>query len=187
MGSSHEADQELESQLKRIIKSAEWYITLTSIQDLELPDCWVAGGAIRNTVWKALFGAECRLTIKDLDVVFFEKETGRDRELQAKQLLEKYHPTWTFDVKNQASFGVWRPWSFTFTDSVDGISHFLHTATAIGVRLTDNGAIEICSPYGLSDLFEGVIRTTPFRHGEDAVKAKQDEYLNKCPPLVLCT
>lgn len=185
MGSQPQ-EQDLQSQLKKIIKSAEWYGTLSSIQDLELPDCWVAGGAIRNTVWKALFGSECRLTIKDLDVVFFDRDSGRERELQSKQLLEKYHPGWIFDVKNQASFGVWRQWSFVFTDTVDGIAHFLHTATANGVRLNSDGDLEICSPYGLEDLFSGVIRTTPFRHGDEAVRAKQDEYLSKCPPLLLC-
>lgn len=187
MGSLEPLEQELQAQLKQIIKSSEWYCTLASIHGLELPDCWLAGGAVRNTVWKALFGADCRLTIKDLDVVFFDPDSGRDREMQARQLLEKYQPGWKFDVKNQASFGVWRPWAFTFTDTVDGIAHFLHTATANGVRLNDDDTLEICSPYGLNDLFAGIIRTTPFRHGDDAVKAKQNEYLSKCPPLLLCT
>lgn len=175
----------LENKLQEIIQSCPWFPVLKSIQQLDLPDWWVAGGAIRNTVWKSLYGDNCSLGIKDIDVVFFDKGTDKDFELKCKASLQQIHPEWVFDVKNQASFGVWRPWPFVFNFSGDGIAHFLHTATANGVRLLPDNQLEIWSPYGLADLFNGIIRSTPFRHGDEAVKSKEQEFLSKCPLLKL--
>jgi hypothetical protein len=35
---------------------------------LNLPNWWLAGGAVRNTVWRSLFGNECQLVINDTEV-----------------------------------------------------------------------------------------------------------------------
>lgn len=176
--------EDLEERLREIIRHCAWYETLRSIRSLDLPDWWVAGGAIRNTAWKHLYGDECKLQIKDIDVVFFDRESGKEFELKNKELLQSIHPDWIFDVKNQASFGHWRTWHFQFTDSSDGIAHFLHTATAVGVRLLQDETLLLHTPYGLRDLFEGQIRPTPFRHAEESSIKKQNEYLSKCPRLL---
>jgi hypothetical protein len=39
---------------------------------LNLPNWWLAGGAVRNTVWRSLFGNECQLVINDFDIAFFD-------------------------------------------------------------------------------------------------------------------
>lgn len=174
----------LDEWLVEIIESSDWYRTLIDIRALDLPDWWVAGGAIRTTVWKHLFKDECHLKIKDLDVIFFDATTARETELSAKEKLSSIYSDWLFDVKNQSSFGVWRQWPWKFTDTVDGIAHFLHTATAVGVKLNKQGAIEIAQPYGLEDLFAGIIRQTPFRQDDSAARTKQLEYMSGCKNLV---
>jgi hypothetical protein len=177
------ASANLEETLKDIIANSDWFNTLASIKALDMPDWWVAGGAIRNTVWKKIYGDKCSLGIKDLDVVFYDKNSGREQEIEWKNHLQQLHPNWIFDVKNQSSFGVWRPWRFTFTDSTDGIAHFLHTATGIGIKLDSNDKLQICQPHGLSDLFAGIIKCTPYRQDSAAAQKKQEEYLQKCPGL----
>lgn len=168
-----------------IIESCRWYKVLASVKDMQIPDCWLAGGAVRNTVWQELYGNKCTLKIKDLDLVFFDKTSAKEKELEYKNILEKLHPDWIFDVKNQSGFGVWRPWHFKFFDSADGIAHFLHTANSIGLRLSNAEKIEICAPHGLEDLFSGIIRTTPYRHDDAAAKKQQAEFLANCPGLSL--
>lgn len=172
----------LENRLIQIIESCNWYETLFTIRQENLADCWVAGGAIRNTVWKHLY-PHCSLTIKDIDVVFFDRSSARERELAAKASLQEKHKDLPFDVKNQDSFGNWRDWHFKFSSSADGIAHFQHTATAIGITLDHNDNLEIVAPYGLEDLFDGVIKLTPFRHEEEPAIARQKDFLQKCKML----
>lgn len=180
---NHEKLLAPEQQLKQLFSVGEKFAILCAIRDVNLPDCWLAGGAVRNTVWREIFGADCRLSIKDFDVAFFDRETGRDVETRAREALQKKFPQHKFDVKNQASFGVWREGKFVFTSSEDGIAHWLHTATAVGVRVNARNEIEIFSPYGLGDLFDGVVRPTPEQIGQSPAQAKRDEFLAKCPLL----
>jgi hypothetical protein len=39
---------------------------------LNLPNWWLAGGAVRNTVWRSLFGKDCQLIINDFNSAFFD-------------------------------------------------------------------------------------------------------------------
>lgn len=150
---------------------------------LELPNWWLAGGAVRNTVWRSLFGHACALTIKDFDLAFFDAQGNRDQELAAKAALTERFPGYVFDVKNQASFACWRAGRRTYSSTEDGIADWLHTATAVGVRCKAQGQWEYFTPYGLEDLFQGVIRPTPaHRHNADAER-KAASFLEKCAHL----
>ena len=156
---------------------------LPSISKADLPDCWLAGGAVRNTVWKVLYGQGCQLGIKDFDVVFFDPKGDREQELKAKEKLEQSFPNEIFDVKNQAGFGIWRPWRMSFTSTANGIANWLHTATAVGVRLNEQGEFEILAPYGLTDLFEGIIRPTPANLNNPEAESKAMSLLAGCAQL----
>lgn len=135
-------------------------------------------------MWKHLY-PHCSLTIKDIDVVFFDRSSARERELAAKASLQEKHKDLPFDVKNQDSFGNWRDWHFKFSSSADGIAHFQHTATAIGVMLDSDDRLKICQPYGLTDLFDGILRRTPIRNNEEASTKREQDLLSKCANLIL--
>ena len=47
---------------------------LTIIAELEMPDAWLAAGALRNYVWNVLSGKPGLLDASDIDVVFFAPE-----------------------------------------------------------------------------------------------------------------
>lgn len=158
---------------------------LPAIAQLNLPDWWLAGGAVRNTVWYSIFGNECGLGIKDFDIAFFDIEGNRSQELAAKATLTEQFPNEQFDVKNQASFARWRLGHRAYTSTEDGITDWLHTATAVGVRLDTQGQWQFFTPYGLNDLFGGIIRPTPTHtHNLDAHN-KASGFLQKCPYLRL--
>ncbi len=61
--------------LKAILESSPVGLVLPSIAALDLPDWWLAGGAVRNTVWRSQFGETCELIINDFDIAFFD-QTG---------------------------------------------------------------------------------------------------------------
>lgn len=171
--------------LQMLLANSPISTVLPAIAQVNLPNWWLAGGAVRNTVWRMLFGNDCNLIIKDFDIAFFDAEGDRSQELAAKTTLTKQFPNDQFDVKNQASFARWRFGRKTYTSTEDGITNWLHTATAVGVRLDTQGKWQFFTPYGLDDLFDGIIRPTPAHtHNPDAER-KAAEFLQKCPCLRL--
>lgn len=170
-------------QLRQILAASPVGEVLPAIAAVGLPDWWLAGGAVRNTVWRALFGPECGLRIKDFDVAFFDAAGDRAQELAAKAQLSAQFPQYEFDVKNQASFAVWRAGRQTYTSSEDGVANWLHTATAVGVRIDGAGQWQVFAPYGLDDLFQGIIRPSPAHTANPDAQQKGEGFLAKCPML----
>jgi hypothetical protein len=73
----------------------------------------------------------------------------------------------------------------TYNSTEDGVKNWLHTATAVGVRMNRQGEWQFFTPYGLDDLFKGIIRPTPIHiHNPDADQ-KAASFLQKCPCLRL--
>ncbi|MDX2213784.1 MAG: nucleotidyltransferase family protein [Oculatellaceae cyanobacterium bins.114] len=171
--------------LQMILANSPVGLVLPAIARLELPNWWVAGGAVRNTVWRSLLGEGCKLVIKDFDIAFFDAQGDRAQELAAKEGLTQQFPNHQFDVKNQASFARWRTGRRTYNSTEDGIADWLHTATAVGVRLDIQGNWQFFIPYGLDDLFNGVIRPTPSHYQDPAAEQKAVSFLQHCPCLSL--
>ncbi|BAY38521.1 hypothetical protein NIES2111_28690 [Nostoc sp. NIES-2111] len=173
------------TRLQLILADSPVSEVLSAIAQLHLPNWWLAGGAVRNTVWRFLFSDNCTLFIKDFDIAFFDEAGNRDQELAAKAYLTNLFPHHQFDVKNQASFARWRPGRRTYTSTEDGIQDWLHTATAVGVRVDTQGQWELFTPYGLDDLFIGIIRPTPAHMNNPDAHSKAAGFLSKCPDLKL--
>ncbi len=158
---------------------------LPAISLVNLPNWWLAGGAVRNTVWRSIFGSKCELIINDFDIAFFDHYGNRSQELAAKTILAEKFPDYQFDVKNQASFARWRPGRRPYSSTEDGITEWLHTSTAVGVRLDVQGQWQFFTPYGLDDLFGGLIRPTPVHTYNPKAQEKASSFLQKCPHLRL--
>ena len=73
--------------LQEILVNSPIAEVLGAIAQINLPDWWLAGGAIRNTVWHSIFGKKCQLFIKDFDIAFFDATGDRNQELAAKATL----------------------------------------------------------------------------------------------------
>jgi uncharacterized protein len=173
----------LQNRFENIVRDSIIGQVLPIIAKSDLPSWWLAGGAVRNTVWKHLYGSDCALSIKDFDVAFFDQNGGRQQELTAKAAMESQFPGHLFDVKNQASFAVWRPGRRPYSSCEDGIGNWLHTATAVGVRIDRNGILEVLAPYGLEDLFNGTIRPTPEHMNGEEARKKASTFVEKCAAL----
>jgi hypothetical protein len=64
-------------QLQKILVDSPIGAILPAIALLNLPDWWLAGGAVRNTVWRSLFGNDCQLIINDFDIALLNYECNR--------------------------------------------------------------------------------------------------------------
>ena len=49
-----------------------------------------------------------------------------------------------------------------YRDTAHALEHWCETPTPIGVRLTADDRIQMIAPLGLDDLFELIVRPTPF-------------------------
>lgn len=181
---------------------------LEAVATLDLPDIWVAGGFVRNPVWSAVFPTSKEVSGNDIDVVYYKPlhEYGMpEHELVGKIRNEKTNPVWEeeekisntlqslcpgheYEVKNQARmyFSAIRSTvpDKPYAASSDAIADWVETATAVGIRQNNSGAYEVLAPYGLDDLFKGIIRPTSQAYEQVArERAARKNWLTHWPEL----
>lgn len=128
---------------------------------------FIAAGFVRNRVWDSLYPKGGVFPAGDVDVVYFDRcNPVRERDDAFEQALIDAMPGQQWQVRNQAymhDYGGHAP----FQNLEHGLTHWPETATAVGVRLTDAGELEVLAPFGLSDLLEHVLRITPVMRAHD--------------------
>lgn len=150
----------LETKLKEIVLADKRLMEiLHAARELDLPDWFIAGGAIRNSVWDVLCDFKEHTELNDVDLVYFDKNNLSDkRDKELGQLLKRKLPRFNWEVENQAKY---EPKGEVFAKTEDGIARWIETPTATGARLEKDGSITICAPFGLEDLFNGHARINP--------------------------
>ncbi|MEW5009248.1 MAG: nucleotidyltransferase family protein [Cycloclasticus sp.] len=152
----------IESYLVETITDIPEVIELLDIlKGIELPNHYLAGGAVTQAVWNRKLGNPPLHNVKDFDVIYFDKEHSSS-ESQLEEEIDKLKSfNVAVDVKNQAKVHEWYGNKFgneiqPLKQSEDGIRMWL-PCFATGVRL-DGDTIKVFSPYGLEDLVNMVIR-----------------------------
>jgi hypothetical protein len=132
---------------------------LRAVRDLELPDCWIGAGFLRNKVWDELHNSQYR-SLFDIDVIYFEEGGSEAEEHEQIARLKTRIPEGKWSVKNQARMHV-RNGHSPYENCIDAISFWPETATAIAVRVTESDDLEFLAPNGFRDLFSLQIRKSP--------------------------
>jgi len=141
---------------------------LERLPELDLPDAWLVGGCLFQTVWNLLGGQPPEAGIRDYDIFYFDPH---DLSQGAEQAIQQRAQTLfaglgvQLDVRNQARVHTWYPAYFgrpcpPLQDACEGINRFLVGSTSVGLRRTD-GATRVHAPYGLDDLYAGLLRANP--------------------------
>lgn len=156
--------------LERLIRSSSWFMrVLEAARASRAPDCWVGAGALRDLVWDGLHDGFSPKRVKDVDAAFFDPHDLRpERDQAVEDQLTRLLPGVCWDAKNQAAVHLWYERRFGLavepvSSTADGVATWPETATAVAVRLRDNGALAIIAPCGLADLLTGVWRRNPKR------------------------
>lgn len=152
----------LEEKLATLLDGDPWHRDcLCLVRDVLGPDCWIAAGFVRNIVWDLIFGDGTLRPETDVDVLFFDtidQSPATEQALQAR--LTDAAPNIPWQVRNQARMHE-RNGDRPYIGLRDAMTFWLETATGIAVRRSSSGGIDILSAYGLSDLFDGILRPTP--------------------------
>jgi hypothetical protein len=146
---------------------------------IALPDCWLASGAVAQSVWNDAFGFAPDHGLSDVDLVYFDasdlsERTEARHEARLRQLFADV--AHRIDVKNEARVHLWYADKFgkalaPYRSTADAISTFPTTATCVGVR-PDGAGLAITAPFGLSDLTGLIVRPNKTQISQDVYDAK---------------
>jgi hypothetical protein len=134
---------------------------LQAVAALEIADCWVGAGVIRNAVWDHLHGFPTEPTAKsDVDVVFCDHgEASLERDLAVERRLFLAFPDIPWSVHNQARMYE-RNGDAPYANTEDAIRCWPETATAIAARIFA-GSVQVIAPHGIDDLVQMIVRPSP--------------------------
>ncbi|RQW85396.1 nucleotidyltransferase family protein [Micromonospora globispora] len=160
------------TELAELIASSAWFLNvLTAVRDAGLPDAWVGAGALRDLVWGQRYGGGFDpQDVRDVDVAFFDPtDLTHSNDVAATELLRHREPAVPWEATNQAAVHTWYEHVFD-TAPVDAlrstaaaIATWPETATSVAVRLDPAATLQVCAPFGLDDLLNGIWRRNPRR------------------------
>lgn len=158
--------------------------------EIRLPDCWLAAGAVAQTIWNRKLDKPHEHGIRDIDLVYFDNIdlTKDSEEAHAGRLRGLFSelPV-NLDVKNEARVHLWYAERFgtalpPYRSTKDAITTFPTTATAFGLRPRE-GWFEIYAPYGLSDVLELRIVANTKQITREVYEAKTARWRELWPEL----
>lgn len=164
-----------------LISNDEWMMDiLKAAKSLDLTDWWVCAGFVRSKIWDILHGFKERTPLSDVDVIYYDASNrNEDIEKLYEERLKQILPTIPWSVKNQARMHVVNNIP-PYESSMDAMSKFPETATALGVRLDEKDHIQLASPCGIEDVLQMIIRPTPyFAENEHLVEIFQKRVVEK--------
>ena len=155
------------AQLRAILRNDPWRSrVLGLVRSLELTDCWVGAGFIRNAVWDHLHGRPATRCSGDVDVLWFDPcRVAPCEDLRIEAELRALEPSIEWSVKNQARMHE-RNGDARYASVTHAMLGWPETATAVAAQWTELGDCEIAAPFGIEDLFSLILRPTPRFMGE---------------------
>ena len=152
-----------EEKIISLIREDKWMMDILKLAKLlNLPDWWICAGFVRSKIWDTLHNFNERTLIPDIDVIYFDP-TNIDEleEKKFEEILKTIMPNIPWSVKNEARMHIKNNMP-PYSSSVDAISKFTETATALGVKLNENDKVILTAPCGISDVVNLVVKPTPF-------------------------
>ena len=179
-----------EEDIKQLILSnAQLKKIVTIVAELQLKDCWLCAGTIRNFIWNYLSGINELDTTNDVDVIFFDPQISYGETLQIEKKLKQTYPEWNWELKNEVYMHSHNPETVPYKSSFDAIEKFPETCTSIAVRLEQEN-LEVMAPHGVYDLVHFIVQPTP--HFTESIarkniyqqRVKQKNWKEKWPKII---
>jgi len=156
------------------------------LQNKDLPNCYLTGGALYQTIWNSQTSRNNYKEIQDYDIFFYDLEN--QSEEYEKSIEIEIHDEFGLagDVKNQARVHLWYRKKFgiqinPLKSSEEGISKFPVECTCVGINTVNSN---IFSPFGLQDIFEGVLKRNKLSPASaEQFSKKSQSYKSRWPNL----
>ncbi|KIX92735.1 uncharacterized protein Z520_11587 [Fonsecaea multimorphosa CBS 102226] len=179
--------------LRKVLSSNPTLVTvLTCAAALNLPNWYLAGGALSQTIWNSVSKLPPETGIRDYDLVYYDDSDlsyeAEDLVIQAGKRQFGDVPV-EVEIRNQARVHLWyekkhgvpcRP----HTSVEAGIDTWISTSAMLGVRLDELGGWVVYAPRGLSDFFNMVVRPNPVLGKREAYDKKVKRWKEIWPNLI---
>ncbi|KIW84885.1 hypothetical protein Z517_00273 [Fonsecaea pedrosoi CBS 271.37] len=169
--------------LREILASNSSLMTvLARAAALNLPNWYLAGGAVSQTIWNTVSKLPPETGILDYDLVYYENsDLSYEAEDLAIQVGKRHFADVPVEVeiRNQARVHLWYEQKYGVTcqphASVEaGIDTWISTSAMLGVRIDEAGEWIVYAPRGLSDFFNMVVRPNPVLGTREAYEKKPE-------------
>jgi hypothetical protein len=169
--------------LVALVRATPWLMEILElVRTLQLPDCYVGAGAVRDVVFDERFGNGFDpANVKDVDVVYFDaNDLSAEPEAAAEARLQAARPDLQWDVTNEARVHLWYEDRFgapfpPVSSIAEAVATWPEPATAIAVRLDGADDIDVLAPLGLDDLMQGIWRWNPRQVPEREYKSRLEK------------
>jgi hypothetical protein len=165
---NNDLELKTEQDIINLIEQDLWMMkVLEAVKLLNLPDWWVCAGFVRSKIWDTLHGFTDRTPLGDIDVVYFDPDDIEEStEKRYERKLNALIPGLPWSVKNEARMHLVNGFE-PYTSSVDAISKFPETVTALGVKLNEKIEVVLTAPCGIEDVLNMEVKPTElFTHSE---------------------
>jgi hypothetical protein len=164
---------DLDRRLEAIVRAAPTLMrVLEGARELDLPDWMIFSGAVYQRVLNHQTGRDPDYGVKDYDLGYFDASdiSYEAEDVVVRRVAAAFEPPFQdmVEVRNQARVHVWFESKFgepygPLGRTADALERFVSPICAVGVRLTQNGRLEIAAPFGLEDIFALRMRPNPKR------------------------
>jgi hypothetical protein len=136
---------------------------LECVRLLDLPQCYLAAGFVRNLIWDNLHQKPEPTKLNDVDVIYFDSNESNSEAFQEYQRrLKVMLPLLNWQVRNQALMHIGNN-DKPYTSSLDAMSYWPEKETAIAIRKLSDGNFKCISAFGYDSLFNLQITHNPKR------------------------
>lgn len=169
-----------EEDIIKVIKEDEWMMNLLrTVRTLNLPDWWICAGFVRSKIWDIIHNFSTRTPLPDIDVIYYDTRIVDEfEEKKIEERLKFLVPNIPWSVKNQARMHV-KNNMFPYASSIDGISKFPETVTALGVKLDEHGEIMLTAPWGINDVINLEVNPTPYYDTKERINIYENRVATK--------
>ncbi|MYM60495.1 nitrate reductase [Vibrio sp. OCN044] len=139
---------------------------LDSVYKLNLPQCYIAAGFVRNLVWDWLHSFESPTPLNDVDVIYYDQlESDPNAYLDYEAKLKEWQPEVNWQVRNQVYMHK-RNGDRPYSSTLDAMSFWVEKETAVAIRKVGLDQYECISSFGFESLFDYCITYNPKRSQE---------------------
>ena len=139
---------------------------LERLRPLGLPQWRLVAGCLYQTVWNRLTHRPRGTGIKDYDLIYYDSD---DASWDAEDAVIQRVAATTRDcvgpveVRNQARVHLWFSERFgcaypRLVTADESLRYYASIVHAVGVRLEEDGRLDIVAPFGFDDMFAMVVR-----------------------------
>ncbi len=165
---------------------------LGRMSGVALPDCWLAAGALFQTVWNVLSDRDPQAGILDYDINYFDDsdlswQAENDAIAHAAAVFEGIPAE--IQIRNEARVHVWYEEKFgvpcpPYRSTRHAVSTFPNCSSCVAIRPADE-RVEIYAPYGLTDVFRMTTRPNPVLAPARVYEAKTSRWAVQWPGLTV--